>query len=579
MLTYKELRRLQKETPSGLPCKRIALLGDTATQMLTIALRGTGVSLGIHFDIWEAEYDSIDRLISDAQSEFLTQHFECVILFQSTHRLLQNHARMDNEGDRAALADNRLAFIKHVCTLPQLCSTPILVFNYPEIDDSVFGSFACGIPSSFLTQTRILNAGMCKLAAQQKNMYVVDIASLQNKYGRDAMFSPSVYASTEMVLSLEALPHVAARCADIITALSGRIRKCLITDLDNTLWGGVIGDDGLENIQIGHFGIGRVFTELQLWMKKLRERGIILCVVSKNDEQTAREPFIKHPDMELRLDDFAVFIANWENKAENIRQIQSILNIGYDQMVFLDDNPFERGMVREHLPDIVVPELPDDAALYLEYLYSLNLFETTSVSAADSLRTRQYQEESARRATASSFVNEDDYLKSLCMQGKTEGFTTFNIPRAAQLTQRSNQFNLRTQRYTESEVETMAHSDMVIPLCVELSDRFGQYGLISVVILKKSEPETLFIDTWLMSCRVLKRGVEAFVMNSIIKKARTAGIKRITGAYIPTPKNNMVSGLLPQMGFALTKTDADGTQHYALNVADYKEQKCFIEEV
>ena len=579
MPTFQELRRAQKNIPSDLPCKHIALLGDTATQMLTTALRGTGVLAGMNFDIWEADYNAVEHLVSDAQSELYTRGFDAVILFQSTNRLLQKHARTDSEQERCAIAEDRLALISNICRQPQLSGTPILVFNYPETDDSVFGNFSNSIQSSFVAQIRLLNAGLCRLAEQQKNLYVVDLCSLQNKYGRDRLFTPSVYASTEMVFSLEALPLVAQRTADVLLALSGRMRKCLITDLDNTLWGGVIGDDGMENIQIGHFGIGRVFTELQLWMKKLRERGIILCVVSKNDEQTARESFEKHPDMVLRMKDFAVFIANWENKADNIRQIQSILNIGFDQMVFLDDNPFEREMVSRHIPDITVPNLPEDPALYLEYLYSLNLFETVSVSRADSERTRQYQEESARRATMTSYVDENAYLQSLGMQAKVEGFTPFNIPRAAQLTQRSNQFNLRTQRYTETDVERMAKSDQVIPLCVNLSDRFGSYGLISVIVLKKTAPGEVFIDTWLMSCRVLKRGVETFVMNRIIQAARAAEATRIVGEYIPTSKNGMVSSLLPQMGFALSETTADGTLRYVLNVDNYKEGTCFIEEV
>ena len=240
-------------------------------------------------------------------------------------------------------------------------------------------------------------------------------------------------------------------------AQRGTFNKCLILDLDNTLWGGVIGDDGIEGIQLGHgLGIGKAFTELQQWAKKLQQRGIILCVVSKNDEQVAKEPFIHHPDMVLRLDDIAVFMANWETKVDNIRAVQQVLNIGFDSMVFLDDNPFERAIVRENIPGITVPELPEDPAQYLEFLYSLNLFETASASEVDDKRTRQYQQEAKRIELKRTFANEQEFLASLGMEARVEPFTAFNTPRVAQLTQRSNQFNLRTMPLQRSRCAALA---------------------------------------------------------------------------------------------------------------------------
>ena len=267
------------------------------------------------------------------------------------------------------------------------------------------------------------------------------------------MFDAPVYVSTEMVLSVDALPYVAARVMDIVCAIEGKTHKCLILDLDNTVWGGVVGDDGWEGLQLGHgLGIGKAFTEFQQWVKKLRERGIILAVCSKNDEDKAKEPFEKNPEMVLKLDDIAVFIANWENKADNIRTIQQILNIGFDSMVFIDDNPFERNMVRQNVPDICVPEMPEDQGEWLEYLYSLNLFETASYSTADKDRTKQYKVEAQRVSASKAFTNEEDFLKSLNMVSVVSGFNKFNTPRVAQLSQRSNQFNLRTVRYTDADI-------------------------------------------------------------------------------------------------------------------------------
>lgn len=380
-----------------------------------------------------------------------------------------------------------------------------------------------------------------------------------------------------MLLSLDALPFVASRTWDIISSIEGKFKKCLILDLDNTVWGGVVGDDGWENIQIGHgLGIGKAYTEFQEWVKKLKNRGIIVCVCSKNDEDKAKEPFEKNPEMVLKLDDISVFIANWENKADNIRTIQRILNIGFDSMVFLDDNPFERNLVRENVPGVLVPELPEDPGNYLEYLYSLNLFETASYSSADKDRTKQYQIEAKRVATAKKYTNEADFLKSLNMVSEVSGFTNFNTPRVAQLSQRSNQFNLRTIRYTEDQITAIENDPKQKGFAFSLKDKFGDNGLIAVVILQEKDADTLFIDTWFMSCRVLKRGMENFTLNTIVAWAKENGYKQIIGEYLPTHKNGMVAEHYPNLGFeTIEKSD---TAQWLLNLEKYQNRVCYIEK-
>ena len=243
------------------------------------------------------------------------------------------------------------------------------------------------------------------LASKIPSFHMCDLSSIQNRVGKEFMFQPSIYVTSDMVLSIDSLPIVAARTLDMVTAMYGKVIKCLVLDLDNTLWGGLIGDDGIENIQLGNLGIGKAFTEFQYWIKKLKDRGIILAVCSKNNESVAKEPFEKHPDMVLRLDDISVFVANWKNKVENIHLIQKTLNIGFDSMVFLDDNPAERSIVRENIQAITVPELPEDPANYLEHLYSLNLFETLSFSTEDAERTRLYQVEAQRSKSQEEFIN------------------------------------------------------------------------------------------------------------------------------------------------------------------------------
>ena len=574
MKTLKELKKLTRTEVPGQKCK-IALLGDTATQLLATALVGEAASRNTALDLYEGEYSQVERQLLDATSEVYQFDADFILIFQSTHKLGEHHSLLPAER-QAALADERLAFIASVCENEAMKSKKIICMNYPEIDDTVFGSYANKVTTSLTYQVRKLNYELMNLAGQYPNLYICDIAGLQNKLGRDVMFAPNVYVSTEMILSVDALPYVASRVMDIVCAVRGQFKKCLILDLDNTVWGGVIGDDGLEGIQLGHgLGIGKAFTEFQMWVKKLKQRGIIICVASKNNEDTAKEPFEKHPDMVLKLDDIAVFQANWETKVDNIRTIQSILNISFDSMVFLDDNPFERNMVRENIPGITVPELPEDPGEYLEYLYGLNLFETASYSQADKDRTKQYQVEAKRVSLSKTFTNEADFLKSLNMVSVVSGFTKFNTPRVAQLSQRSNQFNLRTVRYTEADIAALAADEDVIDLSFTLEDKFGDNGLIAVIIMKRQDAETLFVDTWFMSCRVLKRGMENFTLNTMVERARRAGYKYIIGEYLPTPKNKMVEGHYQGLGF---QPVADATTaQFVLSVDDYQPRECYIE--
>ena len=570
MKNFTKLKKNLKKDFSKFKKIKVALLGDTATQFLIQAIRGIGYDQGTDIQLWEADFNQIERQVFDSTSELYEFKPEMVIVFQSSHKLLSKYNKLETE-KQGALAIDEIEKIKNIyTTLTDKLKCRVIFYNYTEIDDTVFGNFSNKIESSFLFQLRKLNYDLMVLASKMDNLFLIDLSSIQNQVGKTNFFQTSVYINTEMVLSIDALPRVASRTIDLINTLNGRFKKCIILDLDNTMWGGIIGDDGLENIQIGSLGIGKAFSEFQYWVKKLKNRGVIVAVCSKNTESIAKEPFEKHPDMVLRLDDIAVFMANWENKADNIRQIQSVLNIGFDSMVFLDDNPFERNIVRENISDICVPELPEDPADYLEYLYEQNLFETVSFSNEDFKRTKLYQIESKRLSVQQKFTDVDDFLKSLDMTSVVESFNTFTIPRIAQLSQRSNQFNLRTIRYTENDIEKIYKSDNFFTFTFTLEDKFGDNGLICVVILKKEDKQTLFIDTWFMSCRVLKRGMENYVLNTIADKAIENGFKFLKGEYIPTPKNDMVREHYHNLGF-IKKNN-----YWILNLKEYKLKKSFI---
>ena len=571
MLSFKELKRKLKTDTNGFPTVKVSLVGDTATQFLATAIRGMGVERGYNIDLLEADYSQVERQVLDPTSELYLHNAKYTIVFQSTHKLLEKYSLLP-ASEWGNLAEERLAFVRTICESVQ---GKIIYYNYPEIGDGVFGSYENKVSSSFIYQIRKLNLGLMELAQEFQNLFICDLSEIQAKYGRDFFFDSSVYVSTEMILSIDALPIIASRTLDIICAIEGKFKKCLILDLDNTVWGGIVGDDGWENIQVGHgLGIGKAFTEFQQWIKKLKNRGIIICICSKNDEDKAKEPFEKNPEMVLKLDDIAVFVANWDNKADNIRTIQSILNIGFDSMVFLDDNPFERNMVRENVPGVTVPELPEDQGDYLEYLYSMNLFETASYSSADKDRTKQYQVEAKRVSSARAFTNEADFLKSLNMVSEVKGFDSFNTPRVAQLSQRSNQFNLRTIRYTEDEIKALSTNPDYACFSFTLEDKFGDNGLICVIILEKRDSETLFVNTWFMSCRVLKRGMENFTLNTLVNYAKENGFKRIIGEYLPTVKNGMVKEHYPNLGF--DRIEGAETDQFVLNVDTYKDKECYI---
>lgn len=570
-MLFSELKRNLNKDFSALPSLRLALLGDSATQFLAKAIQGYGFEEKIRFEIFEADFDQVDRQILDPDSELYLSRPEYIVLYLAAETLWARFAATEPHS-REHFAEHRLAEIRNWWkTVAELSPAKVIQFNFIEISDGVFGHFGAKVRASFAYQVKKLNFELMNLAQEQKHVFIADVAGLSNQVGYVNAHDPRFYAASKVAFALDFLPAVAKAVVDIVQAVRGNLKKCLILDLDNTVWGGVIGDEGMENIQVGELGMGHAFDGLQRWARQLKQRGIILAVCSKNDEATAKQPFQEHPDMVLRLEDIAVFVANWNNKVDNIKQIQATLNIGLDTMVFLDDSPFERNLVRELLPAVTVPELPEDPALFVAHLCSLNLFETASFSEEDLQRTRQYQDEAARGDFQKAFTSIDDYLQSLKMLSSVKAFDDFSVPRLAQLTQRSNQFNLRTVRYTEADIERMKKSDAFITLSFHLEDKFGDHGLIGLVILEKLDKEIAFIDTWIMSCRVLKRGMEEFIVNHMAGQARAQGIGRLLGEYLPTAKNKMVRDLYAQMGFV----ERDGK--WELNLRDFTARKTLIQ--
>jgi FkbH-like protein len=350
------------------------------------------------------------------------------------------------------------------------------------------------------------------------------------------------------------LVDVARECSHLVTSLRSGPKKVAVLDLDNTLWGGVIGDDGLDGIEIGDTSPrGEAFKAFQQYLLSLTHRGILLAVCSKNDREKAVEPFEKHPEMVLRMKDIVAFKANWQPKSENIRQIAAELNLGLDSLVFIDDNPAEIEIVRQFVPEVETVLLSEDPSEYVGALEDSRYFEPKSVTAEDLERVGQYRQEAQRQELLATVTDMDAYLESLGMEAAIREFRPVDVPRISQLINKSNQFNLTTERRTEAQVQAVMADPAYFGFTVRLADRFGDHGLISVVVGKVAGDEAE-IDTWLMSCRVLKRQVEELVLNEVVRLALLRNCCRIRGVYLPTAKNGMVRDHYPGMGFTPSLT-------------------------
>jgi FkbH-like protein len=541
---------------------KIAILGNYATQFLVKPLKKLLNKTFSNLDVYCAEYNSIDFELLDTNSLLFLFEPDFVIWHESTLQIrdLFYQYQLNNRENFADDYKNRLS--RYLSTIEQILPRTKIIFPDHNLlfNDNVYGNYSSKVKSSWDFQIQKVNYLLNELALEFPTFYPT---KSKPTYWSEIITDYSLVVNAELHYTLNYLQWLTNSIYNTIIAFSGKFNKCVIIDLDNTLWGGIIGDDGLENIQIGTLGIGKAFTRFQKWLKELKNRGIILAVCSKNDESIAKMPFLQHPEMVLKLEDIAVFMANWNSKADNINQIQKILNIGFDSMVFLDDNPAEREIVRNFLPEVCVPELPLDPAYYLPFLISQNLFETTSYTENDTSRTKQYQEEAKRVELSQSITNMDDYLKSLTMKVKIQPFQDIDIERIAQLTQRSNQFNLRTTRYTTNEIIEIQKDNTFLTASVEMEDKFGNYGLISAVIIR-IDGKKAFIDTWIMSCRVLKRGVEATLMNYVVAQLMNLNVTHLQGEYIPTVKNELVRNLLANLGMSL-----ESPNNYQLSLKEY----------
>jgi FkbH-like protein len=578
LLNYFELLKGAESlsVPENARTVRLAVLADCATQHLVTMIKVLGARNGIRVDVYEGGYDGIDLEILNKESGLYSFDPQYIIVLMSSEKLKE---RLYDCEERKSFAGETIARLETLWeSLRAHSNATVIQSTFVLPSERAFGNFELKVVDSVGSIFADINHQLALKARNAKNVLLNDVDFLAASVGRAHWLDPRMWNMAKTPCRLELLPLLAQSFLDTILAASGIMTKCVVLDLDNTLWGGVIGDDGLEGIALGEFDEGEAFVSFQKFIRELKRRGVILAVVSKNEHANAILPFNKHPHMVLKEEDISVFVANWDNKADNIRLVQKALNIGFDSLVFIDDNPFERNIVREFLPEVVVPEMPEDPSSFLEALAELNLFETASFSEADRQRAGQYREEAQRELVKTRFTNITDYLVSLGMEIRLERFNAFNLPRIAQLAQRSNQFNLMTRRYGEAACEAMMNDRSLAPLTLKLADKFGDYGLISIVILKPAGQD-LEIDEYLMSCRILQRGVESFAMNNIFAYAARHGAKRVVGYYIPTAKNEMVKDFFKSFGFEKISQDGAGASKWALAVEAYQPREVFMTAV
>lgn len=572
-LSLLELLKLGKAVPKESTTRsvRLAILGDAATQHYRQAMEAVLKLRGYWPEVYEAEFDTIRQEAATPDGSLYRHTPDFVILFTCTQAL---------ESRFAATAD-KTAFAEEICE--ELVSTwnliaansraVILQHNFVVPLSRPFGNQSRSNNESLFAQVSRLN-GILSDVAPTHNVRIVDTEFQAAYFGKRYWLDDRLWCQARQALSPKHLPALAKSVSDTLLADLGQFVKCVVVDLDNTLWGGILGDDGPEGIEIGQGEVGLVFLRFQRMLKELAQRGILLAVCSKNVLEDVRSVLESHPDLLLRAADFAAITANHHDKASNLLDLVSLLNISPDSVVFLDDSEFERDLVRSAHPSIQVPRLDDDPGEWLGTLSRYGLFEGRKSTEEDKLRAVYYQAEGQRREQRSQYANLGDYLRDLSMAAEVQPFEKANLSRVSQLVQRSNQFNLTTIRYTDRQLENLALSPDHRTLVVRLKDRFGDNGVISVVVLAIAE-RTATIESWVMSCRVLGRTVEAFILNQIVERSRDAGCCSLIGKYISTRKNGLVAKLYPSLGFSQHVANGD-ERLFCLSLDQFRGLPCYI---
>lgn len=557
--------------------KKIAVLGGSTTHDVIKILELFLLHYGIEPSFYESEYGQYwqDAMFDNPE---LAEFAPDLVYIHTTNRNIAEYPAVGDSREKTEqlLKDTYEHFHVMWEKLKETYGCVIIQNNFEFPYYRLLGNMDAVNPNGRVAFVNRLNALFAEYAAAGDSFYLQDIQYLSACYGLDKWGDSFYWHMYKYALCVPAIPTLSYNLANIIKSVYGKNKKAYVLDLDNTLWGGVVGDDGPENIEIGQeTSMGQVYAEFQSYLKEQKQIGIMLNVSSKNEEENALAG-LSRPDSVLKPDDFMIIKANWEPKSKSVAEIASELNIGTDSLVFVDDNPAEREIIRQNLPGVAVPEM-DKPEEYLKTLDRSGFFEVTGLSEDDTKRNEMYKANQERKKLQDNFADYGEYLKSLDMKAEIGAFVPLYMARIAQLTNKSNQFNLTTKRLSQADIEHMAEDPAYITLYGKLADKFGDNGVVSVVIGKIKE-DALHIDLWLMSCRVLKRDMEFAMMDRLTEECKKRGITRIYGYYYPTAKNKMVENFYGLQGFTLKNRDNAGNAEWEYEIpAAYENKNRYIE--
>lgn len=568
-------RQLSEEQSNIWIPKKIAILGGETTQNIKIMLELFLLNYGIKPSFYESEYNMYfeDGMFPNQELEEFAPDiiYICTCIRNITEFPVLTDTRDVVEQKKAVVVNKFSELWDH---LQNVYHCPVIQNNFEYPFFRLMGNKDASDYHGRVNFVTMLNCGFYEYAQTHDNFYICDVNYISASYGLDRWSDPYYWHMYKYAVAVPAIPYLSFNVANIIKSIYGKNKKAFNLDLDNTLWGGIVGDDGVDNIEIGQeTSLAQTYSEFQEYLKLHKQLGVLLTVNSKNEEDNAIAG-LSRPDSILKKQDFINIKANWNPKSANLAETAKEIELLPESFVFVDDNPAEREIVRSQIKGAAVPEI-DGVEHYIQVIDKAGYFEVTSLSQDDLKRTEMYQENVKRTQFQASFTNYEDYLKSLDMKGEIQSFAPMYMSRIAQLTNKSNQFNLTTKRYSQTDIEAVAHDADHITLYGKLGDKFGDNGVVSIVIGRIDGPDRdeLHMELWLMSCRVLKRDMEYAMMDELVAKAKAIGIKKIIGYYYPTAKNAMVKDFYSLQGFSKIKEDEEGNTTWEFLIDDHYSKK------
>ena len=565
----------------GVKSIRVAVLSSSTIRGVRETLFVKCCASGIVPDIYVADYNLYAQEILNSDSGLYKFQPDVVIVFIDSRALLGDHYllpyQLSNERRKELVTEKQDEIGAYIRALKTRSSAVVLVHNMEVPQYSPLGILENKQSFGYRKLFQKLNSELEDTFRGDNRVFVFDYDLFCSRIGKMRILNPKLYYLADIKLDLQYIPALCDEYIAYLSPLLSLSKKCIVLDLDNVLWGGVVGEDGMEGIKLGPTPAGRPFLEFQQCLLALFNRGVILAINSKNNPDDARSVFQRHPHMVLKENNFAAVRMNWDDKAANMRSLAKELKIGLDSMVFFDDDKLNREIVKHELPEVYVVEMHDDPAQYVNDLFAVNQFNTLTITEEDLGKGRMYAEQRQRSESAQSATDITEYLKGLDMVVTIEEANSFTIPRIAQLTQKTNQFNMTTRRYYEQDIKTFLENGNYKVISIHVKDKFGDNGLTGLAIVKIGGTAWI-IDTFLLSCRVIGRRVEEVLLSHIVEEAKKSSARTLTGEYIPTPKNSVAKDFYKINGFRLSDTSKEG-ERWDFDLKNYIKVPEFLKTV